>query len=68
MANRARQDENFRQMLAGLDRGGVIDLVFTTIYDTATGERSYIDGDGNSVSQEQVDAQDAARAALAEMP
>jgi hypothetical protein len=68
MANRDRLNQAFRQAVGDLDRGGVSDLVYTTIRDHTTGETSYIDGNGNPVSQEQVDAQNAAMAAIAQIP
>ncbi len=50
-------------IIADLSRGGVTDLVYTVTHDEHTGKTGYIDGDGNSVSQEQYDAQVAAHAA-----
>jgi hypothetical protein len=43
-------------MLRDLDRGRVTNLVYTSIIDYTTGETRYIDGNGNPVTQEQVEA------------
>jgi hypothetical protein len=43
-------------MLGSLDRGRVTDLVYTCIINDTTGERIYMDGDSNPVTQEQVEA------------
>jgi hypothetical protein len=65
---RNQQSENFRQAMRDLFHSGVTDLVYTKVHDATTGETSYIEGNGNTVSQAQVDAQNAARTALTMMP
>jgi hypothetical protein len=68
MAPTARQEADFRRMLGDLDRGGVTDLVYTSIIDHTTGRTRYIDGNGNPITQEQVEAQETAQAALRALP
>ena len=62
------RSNDVNKLLRDLRSSGVTDLVYTTTYDTSTGETSYIDGGGNSISQEQYDVQVAARAALDQIP
>ena len=64
----SRVMEAFNQRLRDLDRGGVTDLVYTTVMNARTGETGYIDGDGNEVTQEQYDAQATARATIDVIP
>jgi len=68
MAPTARQEADFRRMLGDLDRGGVTDLVYTSIIDHTTGRTRYINGNGNPITQEQVEAQETAQAALRALP
>ena len=56
------------EMMQSLSEGGVTSLTYQTVHDTTTGETSYIDGHGNTVTQDEADAQDAARAALDQIP
>jgi len=54
----------FNCMFKDLSRGGITNLVYIIIIDMQTGKMGYINGNGNKVLQAQVNAQEAARAAL----
>jgi hypothetical protein len=56
------------EMVQSFKEGGVTDLVYQKVHDSATGETSYIDAQGNAVSQEQVNAQAVARQAFDIIP
>jgi hypothetical protein len=68
MAGGNRQNDELREWLLDLNRGGVSSLVYTTVHDQLTGETSYIDGNGNRVSEADYKAQQTAYAAVAAMP
>jgi len=69
MSSAAGPSEAARQILNNLSGGGgVSSLVATTVVDTTTGQTTFMDENGNSLTQEQVDAQNTARAALENVP
>jgi hypothetical protein len=51
------QSETVRRILQDLSSGGGVSaLVATSIYDNTTGQATYMDRNGNALSQAQVDA------------
>jgi hypothetical protein len=69
MLSVAGPSEAARQILNNLSgSGGVSSLVATTVIDITTGQTTFMDENGNSLTQEQVNAQNTARAALKNIP